>query len=343
MRVGVAISGGMDSAASALMLQREGHEIVALHMKLFDDSGKSESRARLVADLVRAPFHVIDLASEFRSVVLDHFVSEYTSGRTPSPCPRCNRFIKFGLLSEYAKRLGCEKIATGHYARVSYESGHLTLSRGQDRTKDQSYFLFMLTPNIMENLLLPLGSWEKKQVRNFLKDIDPVLSESSESQELCFIENGDYSDFLDKMGVKSQPGPILDINGNVLGRHEGIVNFTVGQRRGLGVCGPNPRYVIRIDAETHSVVIGHREETFSGGARISDLNVIRPDLADCHRTFEVKIRSTARPVECVISRSINQQVELKFNEPQSSVAPGQAAVLYLQDRVVMGGWIDSGL
>ena len=343
MRVGVAISGGMDSAASALMLQREGHEIVALHMKLFDDSGRSEAKARLVADLVGAPFHVIDLATEFKSVVLDHFVREYASGRTPSPCPRCNRFIKFGLLAEYARRLGCKKIATGHYARVSCESGRLTLRKGQDKIKDQSYFLFMLTPHIMENLLLPLGSWEKKQVRIFLKDVDPVLSESSESQELCFVENRDYSDFLYKMGVKSEPGPILDTDGNVLGSHRGIVNFTVGQRRGLGVCGPNPRYVIRIDAQTHSVVIGHRDKTFSEGAKISDLNVIRPDLADCQQTFQVKIRSTARPVECVISRMTDQQIELKFNEPQSSVAPGQAAVFYLQDTVVMGGWIDSGI
>ncbi len=341
MRVGVAISGGMDSAASALMLKNEGHEILALHMKLFDDSGSSEAKARQVANLVGATLHVIDLVADFKAIVLDYFVREYTLGRTPSPCPRCNRFIKFGLLSEHARRLGCKKIATGHYANVSDESGRQTLKRGHDKIKDQSYFLFMLTPEILENLLLPLGPWEKKQVRIFLKDIDPVLSESRESQELCFIENNDYPTFLNELGVESLPGPILDTNGNILGRHKGIVNYTVGQRRGLGVCGPHPRYVVNIDSKTDSVVVGLREETFSEGARISQLNVIRPDLAASGPFFKVKIRSTAQPVECTVTRLENQQLELRFIDPQSSVAPGQAAVFYLQDTVVMGGWIDS--
>ncbi len=343
MRVGVAISGGMDSAATGLMLKNEGHEIVALHMRLFGDSGKSEAKARQVASLIGASLHVIDLVGEFKSIVLDHFISEYTLGRTPSPCPRCNRFIKFGLLAKHAWSMGCEKIATGHYANISDDSGRVTLTRGHDKIKDQSYFLFMLTPEIMENLLLPLGPWEKKQVRKFLKDIDPVLSEGQESQELCFIENNDYPEFLRKFGVESQPGPILDMDGNVLGRHKGIINYTVGQRRGLGVCGPSPRYVISIDRDTDSVVIGLREETFSKGATIAELNVMRPDLVCSNHTFLVKIRSNARPVECVITKLENQRLELRFAEPQSSVAPGQAAVFYLEDRVVMGGWIDSGI
>lgn len=343
MRVGVAISGGMDSAATGLMLKNEGHEIVALHMRLFDDSGKSEAKARQVASLIGAPLHVIDLVSEFRSIVLDHFIREYTLGRTPSPCPRCNRFIKFGILAEHAWSLGCEKIATGHYANISDDFGRVTLKRGQDKIKDQSYFLFMLTPEIMKNLLLPLGPWEKSLVRKFLKEIDPVLSEGQESQELCFIENNDYPEFLRKFGVESLPGPILDTHGNVIGRHKGIINYTVGQRRGLGVCGPFPRYVISIDRNTNSVVIGLREETFSTGARISELNIIHPDLVGSNHTFLVKIRSTARPVECVITKLENQQLELRFIDPQSSVAPGQAAVFYLQDTVVMGGWIDSAL
>lgn len=343
MRVGVAISGGMDSAATGLMLKNEGHEIVALHMRLFGDSGKSEAKARQVASLIGASLHVIDLVGEFKSIVLDHFISEYALGRTPSPCPRCNRFIKFGLLAKHAWSMGCEKIATGHYANISDDSGRVTLTRGHDKIKDQSYFLFMLTPEIMENLLLPLGPWEKKQVRKFLKDIDPVLSEGQESQELCFIENNDYPEFLRKFGVESQPGPILDTDGNVLGRHKGIINYTVGQRRGLGVCGPSPRYVISIDRDTDSVVIGLREETFSKGATIAELNVMRPDLVCSNHTFLVKIRSNARPVECVITKLENQRLELRFAEPQSSVAPGQAAVFYLEDRVVMGGWIDSGI
>lgn len=339
MRIGVAISGGMDSATAALLLQNEGHDIVALYMKLVEDSEIAIAKAQKVAGLIKRPLHVIDLVKDFRKVVLDHFVNEYEVGRTPSPCPRCNRFIKFDILGKHAREMGCEKIATGHYAQIVEKDGRLNLVKARDTIKDQSYFLFMLTHKILERTIFPLGVWEKTQVRSFLKDIDLPLSQSKESQELCFIENDDYVGFLQKMGCRSAPGPITDSHGNILGEHRGIVNFTVGQRRGLGVCGPYPRYVLRIDHKTNSIMIGFKDETPVKGATISDLNIIRPDLDLPDHALHVKVRSTSQPVPCRVNNISRDQLDFEFFKPQSSVAPGQAAVFYMEDTVVMGGWI----
>ncbi|MDD3472795.1 MAG: tRNA 2-thiouridine(34) synthase MnmA [Syntrophaceae bacterium] len=341
MRIGVAISGGMDSAASGLLLKEEGHELIALHMRLFEDSEASITKAQRVANLIKAPLHVIDLENDFQKTILDHFAYEYSLGRTPSPCPRCNRLIKMTLLADHARSLGCQKLATGHYANIVHQQDIVTLTKGHDAVKDQSYFLFMLTPEQLEFTCFPLGSWKKSQVRAFLSSIDRELSESEESQELCFIKNDDYVSFLKQMGIQSEPGPILDTQGNILGHHNGIINYTVGQRKGLGVCGPAPRYVIRIDSQTNSVIIGTRDETFSNGALVTDLNIIRRDLAFSNKCFQVKIRSTSRPTNCKITRMDQTSLEFVFAEPQSSVAPGQAAVFYFEDIVVMGGWIDA--
>ena len=341
MRIGVAISGGMDSATAALLLQNEGHDIVALYMRLVEDSETAIANAHKVAGLIKTPLHVIDLVNDFRKLVLGHFVQEYQVGRTPSPCPRCNRFIKFDILGKHAREMGCEKIATGHYAQILEKDGRLNLVKARDTTKDQSYFLFMLTPEILERTIFPLGNWKKTQVRSFLKDIDLVFSQSKESQELCFIENNDYVSFLQEMGCRSATGPIMDSRGNILGEHTGIINYTVGQRRGLGVCGPYPRYVLRIDHKANSVVIGFKDETLVKGATICDLNILRPDLDLSNQDLHVKVRSTSRPVPCRIKNIDLDQLDFEFFEPQSSVAPGQAAVFYLEDTVVMGGWINA--
>ena len=343
MRVGVAISGGMDSAASAIILKNEGRQLIPLHMKLFDDCRDSLASARRVAEIIGEPLHVIDLVEEFRTLVIDYFVRDYGLGRTPSPCPRCNRFIKLDLLAKHAWNLGCEKIATGHYARITTDEGRPTLLKGLDPSKDQSYFLFMLTPEILERTLFPLGAWKKSDVRDFVGSMDLALAQKEESQELCFVENHDYVSFLRKMGIEERPGPIFDTEGNLLGQHNGIINYTVGQRRGLGVCGPHPRYVIRIEPENNSIVIGLRDHTFSNGALISDLNIIRPDLARSKEFLKVKIRSTSKPVDCRIVKMEPNRLEFEFLEPQSSVAPGQAAVFYLGAQVVMGGWIEKAI
>ena len=340
MRVGVAMSGGADSTAAALLLKQSGVDVVGLHMRLDPALGASETHARQSAGELRIPLYVEDLSRAFKNLVVDPFLNEYARGRTPSPCPICNRSIKTTLLYERAQSLGCHILATGHYARIENLSGRPALLKATDRTKDQSYFLFLLTREILGRTLLPLGGRTKSSVRNMLQTEGLSAFESDESQELCFIPDGDYKAFLKCRGLQPKPGPIVDLRGKILGTHPGVLHYTVGQRRGLGICGPRPHYVIKIDGRRNTLVVGMKEETFSSRVRISNVSIL-----ECTRIFsgsrcDVKIRSTARPVSCTLTGVYQNALELEFETPQSSVAPGQAAVLYDGDLVIGGGWID---
>ncbi|MFH1115099.1 MAG: tRNA 2-thiouridine(34) synthase MnmA [Pseudomonadota bacterium] len=344
MKVAVAMSGGVDSTAAALLLKQSGFEVVGLHMRLHRHSDAAGKLAESAARQVGVPLYVFDLSVDFTNLVIEPFLGEYSRGRTPSPCPLCNRQIKFTLLFERARSLGCEKLATGHYARIEEISGEPALLRAADNTKDQSYFLFALTSEILGRTLLPLGKLTKARVREILQSEGLTQSHSEESQELCFIPGGDYKEFLRLHGVPSRPGPIADLQGNLLGRHRGICRYTVGQRRGLGISAAEPYYVVRIDADTDTVVVGTREQTFTSTGRISRINVLEPCGLTPGARFEVKVRSTASPVPCRLTRISGDSLDLEFDAPQSAVAPGQAAVLYSGGRVVCGGWIEgSGL
>jgi len=327
MKVAVAMSGGVDSTACALLLKQSGFDVIGLHMRLHPHSESADQLARNAAGQVGVPLYVFDLSREFRNLIIEHFLQEYSRGRTPSPCPICNRAIKTTLLFERARSLGCNKMATGHYARTQEIEGRPALLRAVDRTKDQSYFLFMLTPEILSRTLLPLGDLTKVSVREFLRSEGISVSQAEESQELCFIPDGDYKAFLERQAVVARPGPIIDIQGNVLGRHQGICRYTVGQRRGLGISAPKPYYVVRIDADSNAVVVGTREETFASAARISAINALEPRGLIPGAPFTVKVRSTALPVSCRLTRVSEDTLDLEFDTPQSAVAPGQAAVL----------------
>jgi tRNA-specific 2-thiouridylase len=335
------MSGGVDSTATALLLKQSGLPVVGLHMRLHSYSKTTEELTRTVAKEIGVPVFVRDLSQDFNKLVIDPFLREYSRGRTPSPCPICNRWIKATLLFEHARSLGCDTLATGHYARIEEIAGRYALLKAEDRTKDQSYFLFMLTPEILRRTLFPLGTLSKDYVRGFLRSEGITVSESEESQELCFIPNCDYKAFLSYHGIGSQPGPIVDLRGEVLGRHEGIYRYTVGQRRGLGVCAPKPYYVVKIVADTNTIVVGTREETFASTVRISKVNILEPSRLSINATFDIKIRSTTVPVPCTLIRKSEDFLEFKFDQPQPAVAPGQAAVLYYGDRVIGGGWIDA--
>lgn len=334
------MSGGVDSTAAALLLKQAGHEVAGLHMLLHEGSDATWRAALRVGEDLGIPMHMVDLAAEFRELVIAPFVRAYAEGRTPSPCPLCNRFIKMGLLFEKARALGYDRLATGHYARVEATAAGPILRRGKDTAKDQSYFLFMLTGEMLARAAFPLGELTKDRVRALLKSQGIRPWDSEESQELCFVPQDDYRRFLEREGVVSLPGPIVDTEGRILGRHRGVTHYTVGQRRGLGICGPEPLYVIGIDAKNGTLVVGPRRETYVPGVRIGRINILRETPLQVGEKLEVKVRSTALPVTCLVEAVEKDIVEVRFVGPQSGIAPGQAAVLYLGDRVVAGGWIE---
>lgn len=340
MRIAVAMSGGMDSTAAALLLKDMGHEVIGLHMRLHAGSDRSLVEAQTVARELGVLLREVDLSRDFGELIVKPFVNEYVTGRTPSPCPRCNRLIKMTRLYEAARGMGCNVMATGHYARIEERQGEPALVMGVDKRKDQSYFLFALTQNMLGRSLFPLGNLTKVAVRDLLKKQGFSVWKSDESQELCFIPKGNYREFLEHNGVVSRPGPIRDLRGKILGQHQGITGYTVGQRRGLGACGPVPYYVARIDARNHTVIVGTREEIMRPRLTVAAVHMLtREQLAPGDRVL-VKVRSSARAVPSVVARQDANRLVLTFEEPQPGIAPGQAAVFYAGERVLGGGWID---
>jgi len=331
----------MDSTAAGLLLKSAGYEVAGFHVRLHALSDRAWPQVKETAEEVGIPVQQVDLSREFADRIVTPFVEEYASGSTPSPCPRCNRTIKLALLFERVQLLGFDRIATGHYARIAEGEDGPELLRGVDRKKDQSYFLALLTRDMLKRCLFPLGDYKKTAVRDLLKHRGISVWQSEESQELCFVPGGNYRAFLREHGIEPRPGPITDVQGRVLGEHQGITAYTVGQRRGLGVCGPEPYYVIRIDPRTNTVVIGTREESLADIVRIRGINRLTPAPLGMGAQFQVKVRSTARPAACAVIASSPDTVDLRLDMPQGGIARGQVAVLYSGEKVVCGGWIDS--
>jgi tRNA-specific 2-thiouridylase len=339
MKVGVAMSGGVDSTAAALLLKEQGHDVVGLHIYMHEYSRYSWGVVQEIAHKIGVPVSLVDLRSHFREMVIGRFLSEYAQGRTPSPCLVCNKLIKMGLLREHALSLGCDMVATGHYARVVHTARNSLLLKGVDVAKDQSYFLAMVPRESLAALLLPLGSITKTQTREIVQNMGISIPRSADSQELCFIHGQTYKEYLIEHGVMSAPGPIVDVHGRVLGEHRGIMGFTVGQRKGLGISAPHPLYVVAIDSQTHTIVVGPVEHTFVDSIEIEQFNELGERPVQPGEVFRVKVRSTSAPVSCTAAAVEDTALTLRFHKPERGVAPGQAAVLYREDEVVGGGWI----
>lgn len=337
--IAVAMSGGMDSTAAAWMLKRQGHEVLGLHMRLHAGAEASWKRAQQAAAEIGVLLEEVDLTRDFEAEVVQPFVAAYKQGRTPSPCPLCNRVIKMTRLWQAASAQGCELLATGHYARIVPLADGPALLKGVDKRKDQSYFLSMLTRDMLERVVFPLGDLTKTAVRRSLQTEGISVWASNESQELCFVPGNDYRAFLAEMGITPRPGPIVDMTGRVVGRHRGIVRYTVGQRRGLGVAADRPLYVVRIDPAADTVHVGPREATMVSRTRVRSMNWLLSDVTARGSRYQVKVRSTSKPVWCTLTELSLDEVLLAYDEPQAGVAPGQAAVLYDGDRVVGAGWI----
>ena len=352
------MSGGVDSSVVAVLLKEKGYDVTGITMQLYPQSRyrSSESHiqrmnrniedARAMAEKLHIPHHVLDMGEEFHREVIEYFVGEYSSGRTPNPCIRCNRLLKFGFLLHRAGTFGAEYLATGHYARIDKNglSGTYSLKTGTDISKDQSYFLHTLTQEQLGHVLMPLGTFRKGEVREIARRHGLDIHEKPESQEICFIEAKNYRSFFEQHKPELlSPGPILDGSGKVLGTHSGIVNYTIGQRRGLGIHSHEPHYVTRIDFASNTIYVGLRNDVYHYGLYAENVNWISGKTPDKPLHVRVKIRSIHTPAEGVLFPEKIGRIRVRFNEAQWAVTPGQSAVFYVDDTVLGGGTIVEGV
>lgn len=363
--IAVAMSGGVDSSAVAALLHAEGHAVVGLTLQLWNQrrlagrEGMPETvqgrccsiddvyDARRVAEHLGIPYYLVNAQDRFEQEVVRPFVDEYLHGRTPIPCTLCNNHLKFDQLLETARGIGAERIATGHYARNAYDParGRWVLSRPADRSKDQTYFLFGLTQEQLSRTLFPLGEMCKPEVRSKAADHGLELAGKPDSQEICFIPGGSYSQFLraylEEQGesLPDSAGELVSASGEVLGRHEGIHGFTVGQRKGLGLSAPEPLYVLKIHPDSHRVEVGPEGDLRASTLHANRLNWVSLAAPDAPVRVSIKIRHRHEPAPATLRRTGEDEIEAVFDEPQRAITPGQSAVFYQGDEVAGGGWI----
>jgi tRNA-specific 2-thiouridylase len=355
-RILVGMSGGVDSSVAAALLARAGHEVIGVSLQLYDHSrGGRATRccspedfldARRVAAQCGFPYYVVDQEEVFSRQVLDYFVEEYRRGRTPNPCARCNADVKFTALARLAGELGAAALATGHYARLADDAvtGARRLLRAKDRRRDQSYFLFDVEPEHLAGALFPLGDLTKEQVRAEARALGLRGADKPDSQDVCFVEGRDYRDFLKERtaGLTPEaPGAIVDRSGGVLGRHEGISGFTVGQRRGSGVAAGKRLYVLDVNAATGQIVMGERDQLLCGGVTLTAARLRPGAVGDEGTVLTAQVRYRHAGVPATVFMMEGGAARVTFLDPITAVSPGQAAVLYDGDVVVGGGWIDA--
>ncbi|MBC7216710.1 MAG: tRNA 2-thiouridine(34) synthase MnmA [Candidatus Caldatribacterium sp.] len=338
-RVLVAMSGGVDSSVACLLLKEAGFEVVGVTMCLGEGrccGAKAVEDAQAVCRMLGIPHFVLDFSKEMEEVIIANFVTEYSRGRTPNPCILCNRHLKFGKLLAHAKALGCDFLATGHYARKEEQNGRYIIRRPKDRRKDQTYFLSATPRETLPYLLFPLGDYTKEEVRAMARKARLPVAEKPQSQDLCFIPGGNYRELLTRYLGEEKPGDIVTKDGRVLGKHRGIFHYTIGQRKGLGIRAPYPLYVIAIRPERNEIVVGRREDLLSFGLLASSCNWLLEDIPE---EALVQVRYQHHPRPCRVRR-LDGDAEISFDEPVEMVTPGQMAVLYSGDVLLGGGIIE---
>ena len=356
-KVVVAMSGGVDSSVAAAILVQEGYDVIGVTMQIWPtESGPEEkfSRtccslsavedARRVAARLGIPHYVLNFKDVFEETVIDNFIEEYRRGRTPNPCIRCNRFVKFEALLAKAQALGAEYVATGHYSRIVRDEAksRWLLKRGIDRSKDQSYALYSMTQYQLAHTLMPLGNMVKDETRRLAARLGLAVSSKPDSQEICFVEDRNYRAFLEAAAPEvARPGPILDVSGGVVGEHRGIALYTVGQRRRLGIAAGEPLYVVRIDAARNAVVVGREADLYAQSFIATDLNYISIEAPVEPIAVTAKVRYNMKDSRALLSPHAGGQAQVTFEMPQRAIAPGQAAVFYNGEDVVGGGTIEN--
>ncbi len=355
-RVVTGMSGGVDSSVAAYLLKQQGYDVIGVTMQIWQDKSKATLEreggccslsavedARRVCDKLGIPFYVMNFKQIFEKKVIDYFVDEYLMGRTPNPCIACNRFIKFDALLERAKALEAEYVATGHYAKVMYDEDYkrYIIRKSDSPLKDQTYVLYNLTQDQLGHILMPLGDYNKEQVREIARELGLRTANKPESQEICFVEDNNYGRFInERRGDEIKPGMFVDVRGNKLGNHKGIAHYTVGQRKGLGISIGKPLYVVEIIPEKNLVVLGDETEVFGRELRASQMNYIAFEKLEEPIDVKAKIRYSAREADAKVIPMGNKRVRVVFEEPQRAITPGQAVVFYQGDVLVGGGTIE---
>jgi len=353
-RVVVAMSGGVDSSVTAALLLEQGYEVIGMTMQIWDYSSFTSehgesfgsccslddvSDARRVAEKLEIPFYVVNFEKDFQAQVIDRFCDDYFAGRTPNPCVLCNQTLKFELLMRRALELEADFLATGHYAQICQEGGRYYLTKGFDQAKDQSYFLFTLSQEQMAHTLFPLGGMSKSEVREHATRFGLRVAEKPESQDICFVPDGDYVRFLEEeRGANQLNGDIVHVSGDVLGHHQGIYRYTIGQRKGLGIGWSEPLFVVGLDVEKRQVIVGEKEHLTRPHLDAFQCNWSIP-APENPLACRCRIRYRHQEVEARVIPLQTGEVRVEFAEPQAGVTPGQAAVFYAEDRVLGGGWI----
>jgi len=356
-RVAIAMSGGVDSSAAALILKQQGYECVGITMKLYTENSDSTevmlADAKSVADKLNIPFYEVDLKDCFCENVIDKFISEYINGRTPNPCVYCNKALKFGELLKKAEELGCDYIATGHYSQIlkDEKSGRFLLKKGLDLTKDQSYMLYSLSQKQLSRVLFPLADLNKAEVRKIAEENGLITAHKQDSQDICFIPDGDYASFIDRythenpahkenIGRGFNEGDFIGESGEIFGRHKGIINYTIGQRKGLGLSFPQPMYVTKIDAESNTVTLAENEKLFSKKLTAIDINSVLFEKIPENLRVKAKVRYKHIEQFATVIEVSENEFTLEFDEPQRAITSGQAVVLYTEyGTTVIGGGI----
>jgi len=352
-KVVVAMSGGVDSSVVAALMKEEGYDVTGITLKLYDDAKQSkEGRqccagqdildAKRVSDSININHKVLFYQKKFKTEVIESFIDSYAAGETPIPCVQCNQTVKFRDLFKYAKDLKADALVTGHYVSRVQNNGHANMYRAKDHNRDQSYFLFSTTQEQLDFLRFPLGGIDKSETRNIAEKLELNVAQKPDSQDICFVPNGDYASVIKKFRPESfKPGQILDMQGNQIGEHEGIINYTIGQRRGIKIASDNPLYVINIDADNNTIIVGNKECLEIKEIKLRELNILGAKK-EFDKIVNIKVRSTGRLLKAKINL-LDNFANVKILDKETGISPGQACVFYskddLGDKVLGGGWI----
>lgn len=339
-KIAVAMSGGVDSSVVAALLQKQGYDVFGVTMQVWQDTQDLAIKdAQLIAKRLNIPHYVVDLRKVFEQEIITYFTNEYLLGRTPNPCVTCNHHIKFGALLDWAKSMGADYLATGHYAKIVKEKNRYLLKKSLSSNKDQTYPLYHLTQQQLSNIMFPLADYDKSEVRKIAQDFNLEVANKADSQDICFITNNNYAEFIEKRtGIKMRYGNFLDRLGNILGQHKGIYKYTIGQRKGLGIATGKPVFVSRIDVTNNEIVLGEEEDILFKSLMVKNVNFIPVDQLTQPTAVNVKIRYGAKEADAIISPQDENLFKIEFKIPQRAVTAGQSAVFY-QGDVVLGGGI----